>query len=325
MDFLFGEGQNGLRFMLAFVGVLAVMGLTAWLVRRFGSDRLGAGSARGRQPRLAVVDAASVDGRRRLVLIRRDNVEHLLMIGGPTDLVIEPTIVRAAPPREVAPPRPAADHDVLPRAVPLGEGSMWPLQPDAPPQRPQRSAPTVEEPASRYGAGSARHTEPIPARFNEPASRHAEVPPRSAEPPPFSEVASPPRHARTADPLAGLAAELARQGPSSPPLRIAREREEEREAELERPEATAADPPDSSDADQNLAEMAHRLESALRRSPKPESAEPEPPRNPPAAEPRPLRAETRPPRDARAGAPKSSLYDNLEREMTSLLGRPNKA
>ena len=38
---------------------------------------------RGRMPRLAVIDAAAVDGRRRLVLVRRDNVEHLLMIGGP--------------------------------------------------------------------------------------------------------------------------------------------------------------------------------------------------------------------------------------------------
>jgi hypothetical protein len=45
--------------------------------------------------RLAVIDAAAVDGQRRLVLIRRDNVEHLLMIGGRTDIVIEPNIVRA--------------------------------------------------------------------------------------------------------------------------------------------------------------------------------------------------------------------------------------
>ena len=49
-----------------------------------------------RMPRLAVIDAAAVDGRRRLVLVRRDNVEHLLMIGGPADLVVEPNIVRGA-------------------------------------------------------------------------------------------------------------------------------------------------------------------------------------------------------------------------------------
>jgi hypothetical protein len=44
-----------------------------------------------------VLDSANVDARRRLVLIRRDNVEHLILIGGPTDVVIEPGIVRAQP------------------------------------------------------------------------------------------------------------------------------------------------------------------------------------------------------------------------------------
>ncbi len=41
------------------------------------------------EPRLAVVDHANVDGRRRLVLVRRDNIEHLIMTGGPVDVVIE--------------------------------------------------------------------------------------------------------------------------------------------------------------------------------------------------------------------------------------------
>ncbi len=39
--------------------------------------------------RLGVVEQESIDGRRRLVLIRRDNVEHLIMTGGPVDVVIE--------------------------------------------------------------------------------------------------------------------------------------------------------------------------------------------------------------------------------------------
>src|SRR5437016_4963050 len=133
-DFLFGEGQYGLRFLFAFIVVLALIALTTWLVRRFGGDRLGAATARGRQPRLAVIDAAAVDGRRRLLLIRRDNVEHLLMIGGPTDVVIEANIMRAAAaPREATPTRPPPATDTLPRAVPLGEGSMWPLQPEPTP------------------------------------------------------------------------------------------------------------------------------------------------------------------------------------------------
>jgi len=81
MDFLFGADMPlAVRFFFAFVIVLALIGGTAFLVRRFGGERLGASSARGRQPRLAVIDAAAVDGRRRLILIRRDNVEHLLMM-----------------------------------------------------------------------------------------------------------------------------------------------------------------------------------------------------------------------------------------------------
>ena len=102
------------------------------MVRRFGSGRLGGAGTRGRQPRLGVIDYASVDARRRLILVRRDNVEHLLMIGGPTDVVVEANIVRAvAAPRDVALARPAA-VEPLPRAIPLpdnGNGS-WPLQPE---------------------------------------------------------------------------------------------------------------------------------------------------------------------------------------------------
>jgi len=41
------------------------------------------------EPRLGVMEQASVDGRRKLVLIRRDDVEHLIMTGGPVDVVIE--------------------------------------------------------------------------------------------------------------------------------------------------------------------------------------------------------------------------------------------
>src|SRR4030081_3127834 len=120
-----------LTFLFAFIAVLAMIGVAAWLVRRFATNRLGANTNRGRQPRLAVIDAAAVDGRRRLILIRRDNVEHLLMIGGPTGGGGEANIVRAAAPREAAPARPsAASADALPRAVPLGEGTMWPLQPE---------------------------------------------------------------------------------------------------------------------------------------------------------------------------------------------------
>lgn len=53
--------------------------------------------------RLEVVDHASIDGRRKLILIRRDDVEHLLLTGGPVDVVVESGIKATARPAIVAP------------------------------------------------------------------------------------------------------------------------------------------------------------------------------------------------------------------------------
>src|SRR5712675_3572112 len=135
-------------FFFSFVAVLALIGVAAWLVRRFAGNRLGANTNRSRMPRLAVIDAAAVDGRRRLVLVRRDNVEHLLMIGGPTDIVVEPNIVRAMPARDQLPPRPSVGGAELPPRVVLPDASSWsdgdaavdhpePAMPEPPP-RPSR-------------------------------------------------------------------------------------------------------------------------------------------------------------------------------------------
>jgi len=52
------------------------------------------------EPRLGVMEHARVDRQRTLVLIRRDDVEHLIMTGGPVDVVIETGI---AAPREIEP------------------------------------------------------------------------------------------------------------------------------------------------------------------------------------------------------------------------------
>ena len=58
------------RFVVAFVVVLALILLTAWLFRRFAGGRaLGQGWHRGRDHRIEVVDATAVDAKRRLVLV----------------------------------------------------------------------------------------------------------------------------------------------------------------------------------------------------------------------------------------------------------------
>ena len=182
---LFGsEMPLAARFFIAFLIVLALIGLTAWLVRRFGANRLGT-TARGRQPRLAVIDAATVDGRRRLVLIRRDNVEHLLMIGGPTDLVVEPNIVRAVGAREVArEPARASTPAEQPAARPSAAATIdngWPLQPAAAGPRPG-STPALPLALQLKSLGFRRSQAHVRARLTAspdlpPNCRHASVHP----------------------------------------------------------------------------------------------------------------------------------------------------
>jgi flagellar protein FliO/FliZ len=125
------------RLAIAVVIVVGLIGVMAWVIRRFGARRFPATTARGRQPHLDVIEAANVDGKRRLVLIRRDNAEHLMMIGGPNDLVIEVNVVRAGTPREAQASRPPTLGEALPRSVPLGEGSTRPPQPH--PARPEHA------------------------------------------------------------------------------------------------------------------------------------------------------------------------------------------
>jgi hypothetical protein len=314
---MFSDMPQAAKFVAAFVVVLALIGLTAWLVRRFGANRLGS-SARGRQPRLAVIDAANVDGRRRLVLIRRDNVEHLMMIGGPNDVVVEPNIVRASardsrePGRDVRPPEPA------PRSFPVAEnGGSWPLQPAVEP-------PPVAPVAPRPVRGNVPEEPWVPSE--PPASRE----PTMRETP------------RRADSLAGIgASEFASKMSTEfdfsglrPAPAPAPRAETPAVAPTVTPPEESPQPPQT---DRNLAEMAQRLEAALKRQ-NPTDYQPPvtdplaaPVRSEPKSEPR-TEARTEPkfeaPRpaakpEAKPAAPagQKSPFDSLEQEMANLLGR----
>ncbi len=93
-------GQDGGRlaqFAFALVAVLIAIMLMAWIIRRLQSGSgMKSSNAKSRK-RLGVLEASEVDARRRLVLVRRDEVEHLIMIGGPNDLLIESRILRSNP------------------------------------------------------------------------------------------------------------------------------------------------------------------------------------------------------------------------------------
>lgn len=386
MDSLFGEGTSlPVRFFIAFVVVFALIGLTAWLIRRFGSGGLRGQNARNRAPRLAVIEAGPVDGRRKLVLIRRDNVEHLIMIGGPNDVLVEANIVRGQSGRERA--SSVADNLTRVLAGATAEDTNWPpLQPEVTPR------PT---PAQR----------PVPL---EDSSQWALQPEQSPPPPAL------PKRSRAADPLAGLAAELSvrpvepvapapRPAPTMEAPRVEMPRAEaprvempkveaprvetprvESRAEAPRVEAPRVEAPRveaprltpkpapmpapapapapaaaQPSADQNLADMAQRLEAALRRpaAPAPAAQAPRPVTTPVAPKPvaeaprvappvgpskapevaSPVAATPEKPKDA-APAPKAppppakaapeksdkpdDMFGSLEEEMANLLGRP---
>ncbi len=85
-----------LRFAAALAVVLALIGALAWAARRFGLAPRATGA--GRDKRLQIMEVATVDARRRLILVRRDQVEHLLLLGHSQDLVVERNIA-ASPER----------------------------------------------------------------------------------------------------------------------------------------------------------------------------------------------------------------------------------
>jgi hypothetical protein len=314
--------------IFVFIVVLALIGGATWLFKRFAGNRLGTSANRGRMPRLAVIDAAAVDGRRRLVLIRRDNIEHLLMIGGPTDLVVEPNIVRAMPARDQTSPRPNLGSAELPPRAALPDAANWSDGDGARSDSSDHPEPVMPEPPPRPSRPSFADEvrRPAPAlserRGNDLLSSLTPEPPGRPEPPvrpdPRVELRGdqilPSARPTRSEPVIPRPPSRPIDPPKPPPVRA------ERAAP---PPPPPAPPPSAalSSADQNLAEMAQRLEAALRR-PAGDAGEPRLSAPPVAPEPpsRPARAEqTAPP--VAPPSPKSG-FENLEDEMASLLGRP---
>ncbi len=207
-------GAYGSRFLLAAGGVgiaLILLILVLWFLRNRAPSPFVRGG-RNRQPRLQVLDAAAVDARRRLVLVRRDNVEHLVMIGGPTDIVIESRILpetesetgsdfrpqpveerSLAPEREVVQPRrePQPAPQPRPVAAPVAPPVAASAEPDLEPYSPAPAAvivPVIAPPA-----------EPIRQR-SEPPVAPAVAPPMSGQQASAPQVSAPPLSAERDSP-----------------------------------------------------------------------------------------------------------------------------
>ncbi|WP_306956132.1 flagellar biosynthetic protein FliO [Agrobacterium tumefaciens] len=215
-------GTYGNRLIVAVVGVgvaLLILAIALWLMRRRSGSAPFIRGGRNRQPRLQVLDATAVDARRRLVLVRRDNVEHLVMIGGPTDIVIEsgigaiPIVRDVQEPELKALPRQESEQK---RAEPTIQQERRPALPQQQPVAAAAPVSVPEEPARQ----PQRPEPPAPAPRPAPvAAAAAQVPPRPSTPP--QPVSTPVTAREPAPPARQAAPERETVRPTPPPIPVA--------------------------------------------------------------------------------------------------------
>jgi flagellar protein FliO/FliZ len=162
---LFGDNSI-LTTIFALAAVVVAIVLVLWLLKLLA--RASGNVGRGRNRRLAVVDSLALDPKRQLLIVRRDNVEHLILTGGAHDLVIEAGIAvdetpAAQPSRRPIPmvaarkPAPAAK----PAAAVAATASVAPAVEPQPPAGPATAIDRLRElgqPTNKRAHLSLRHT-----------------------------------------------------------------------------------------------------------------------------------------------------------------------
>lgn len=150
MQFITGLiGESGTALVtsilaLVVVLVLAILGLWLLKVTMKGTSNL----ARGRNRRLGVVEQLQIDPRRQLLIVRRDDVEHVILTGGGQDVVVETGIpstraaATTATPSRGRPPQPPAD-----------DARVQPL-----PEKPAERIKAMTRAAALRQSASLRHT-----------------------------------------------------------------------------------------------------------------------------------------------------------------------
>lgn len=195
---LFGlELSTAQKVIVASVVILVLLALLGLFVRQIQGGRLrlrGQAGGRQRQPRLGVVDTYDLDRQRQLVLIRRDNIEHFVMIGGASDVVVETNIMRsggrAASPSYVdtaMPDRPLPPFDTLvPPAEPALRTGEDVRKAGAIVEAPDVLPPLPSRPSSAHGdiAAAAAASAGVAAALGFPDSEPPPAPAKPVAPPP---------------------------------------------------------------------------------------------------------------------------------------------
>jgi flagellar protein FliO/FliZ len=84
------EFDTYLRFVLVLIFVLGLVFALGWVLKRSG---ISGSALPGKGRRLGVVETAFLGPKHRLILVRRDDVEHLVLIGPNSNTVVESGII----------------------------------------------------------------------------------------------------------------------------------------------------------------------------------------------------------------------------------------
>jgi len=103
----FGDAPSFLKMLAALAFVIVLMGGLALALKKLGLS--GAVSTLKGAKRLRLIEALPLDARRRLVLLERDNVQHLVILGVNTETLIETGII--PPPPLASSPQEEPPHD----------------------------------------------------------------------------------------------------------------------------------------------------------------------------------------------------------------------
>jgi flagellar protein FliO/FliZ len=84
------DAGSYIQAILALAFVVGLIGLASFALKKL-SDKQFAGVS-SKQKRLKIEEVCALDTRRRLILLKRDDVEHLILLGANSELLIESNI-----------------------------------------------------------------------------------------------------------------------------------------------------------------------------------------------------------------------------------------
>lgn len=278
--------------LAALVAFLVAAVLLLYIFRLLFGRRLRSPGGRNRARRLDVVDVYDLDRERQLVIVRRDNIEHLLLIGGPNDILVEGTINRL----EGAVSRGPEQRPGAPAAA------NWPAGPSAPSRE-------LEAPLPKPAAAGA---------VNLPPDLFAPAPTRPAAPPP---PPPPPAGPRVSSPAAQPQRPAPPRSPTPPFLARAQQRLAPKPAPAPEAAAPAPPPPPPAAPPRPAEPPPAQRPAAPPPPPAPPPAAARPAAPPPAPPPPPKPVAPPPPPPPPPAPADVDPLDSLEAEMARLLGR----